>query len=190
MMRTMHLCVEHLPARPGKRQGTSLVIAPLVPGVGAGVLVMADVAHTTRFSVLLPEEGRWQITVQQLLQPQGVQTLVARTGRDALRIMEEQPVHAAVIPQDMPSLNGLQVIRRMNELAHRPPAILLANRMTNHLLQEALGMHVFSVLSEPVDLNLLLDTLARLMRRFYESRWPSPPETPGHRSGPTQPGVS
>jgi DNA-binding NtrC family response regulator len=136
---------------------------------------MADVANPTRFSVLLPEDGGWQATVQQLLEPQGIQTLVARTGRDALRIIEMHPVHAAVIPQDMPSLNGLQVIKRMNDLAHRPPAILLANRMTNHLLQEALGMHVFSVLSRPVDLNLLLDSLARLMRRFYESRWPSPP---------------
>jgi DNA-binding response OmpR family regulator len=150
---------------------------------------MVDVVNTSRFSVLLPEEGGWQATVQQLLEPQGIQTLVVRSGRDALRIMEQQPVHAAVIPQDMPSLNGLQVIRRMNGMAHRPPAILLANRMTNHLLHEALGMHVFSVLSRPVDMNLLLDALARLMRRFYESRWPAPPGMPGPKDGPPQSGL-
>ena len=54
-----------------------------------------------------------------------------------------------------------------------PPAILLASQLTNHLLHEALGMHVFSVLSKPVDLNLLLDALARVMRRHYASRWPN-----------------
>jgi hypothetical protein len=34
-------------------------------------------------------------------------------------------------------------------------------------------MRVFSVLSKPVDLNLLLDALARVLRRHYASRWPS-----------------
>ena len=33
-------------------------------------------------------------------------------------------------------------------------------------------MHVFSVLSKPVDLNLLLDALARVMRRHYGSEVP------------------
>ena len=35
-------------------------------------------------------------------------------------------------------------------------------------------MHVFSVLSKPVDFNLLLDALARVLRRYHENRWPGP----------------
>ena len=54
-----------------------------------------------------------------------------------------------------------------------PPAILLANQLTNNLLHEALGMHVFTVLAKPVDFNLLLDSLARVLRRYHESRWPT-----------------
>ena len=53
-----------------------------------------------------------------------------------------------------------------------PPAILLANDLNSHLLREALSMHVFSVLSKPVDFNVLLDALARVLRRYHESRWP------------------
>jgi hypothetical protein len=34
-------------------------------------------------------------------------------------------------------------------------------------------MHVFSVLSKPVDFNVLLDTLARVVKRHYEGKWPS-----------------
>jgi hypothetical protein len=49
---------------------------------------------------------------------------------------------------------------------------LLANDLTSHLLREALGMHVFSVLSKPVDTNLLLDALARVLRRYHASQWP------------------
>ena len=128
-----------------------------------------------RLNVLLPfEQEGWHQTVRQLLEPQGVQTVAARNGREALRIVESGGVHVAVLDTEMPQLGGMQVIRRMNDMATPPPAILLANHMTNHLLQEALGMHVFSVLSKPVDLNVLLDALARVMRRYYESRWPGP----------------
>jgi two-component system, response regulator PdtaR len=134
---------------------------------------MAPVPNPTRFTVLLANEQEgWHQTVRQLLEPQGVQTLSARSGREALQLIESKPVHVAVLDTQMPQLGGMQVIRLMREMQKAPPAILLANDLSSHLLREALGMHVFSVLSKPVDFNVLLDTLARVLRRYHESRWP------------------
>ena len=75
----------------------------------------------------------------------------------------------------MPQLNGLQGVKLMRDMLNQsaPPAILLANQLTTHLLHEALGMHVFTVLAKPVDFNLLLDSLARVLKRYHESRWPA-----------------
>jgi CheY-like chemotaxis protein len=129
---------------------------------------------TNRLNVLLADErGEWQQTLTRLLEPQGVQTISARTGREALQLIESTPIHVAVLDQQMPQLGGLQVIRLMREMQKAPPAILVANQVTNTLLHDALGMQVFSVLAKPIDLNVLLDTLARVLRRHYESRWPS-----------------
>src|SRR3954447_21913093 len=128
---------------------------------------------SNRFTVLLAnEQEEWHRTVRGLLEPQGVQTVVARSGREALNLIEKQPIHVAVLDQQMPQLGGLQVIKLMREMAKAPPAILLANQLTNNLLHEALGMHVFTVLTKPVDLNVLLDALARVLKRYHESRWP------------------
>src|SRR5262249_28002840 len=127
-----------------------------------------------RFTVLLPTEREgWNDTLTRLLEPQGVHTLLARSGREALGLIESTPVHAVVLDTQMPQLGGLQVIRIMRERKQSLPAILLTNRLTSHLLHEALGMHVFSVLSKPVDFNLLLDALARILRRYHENRWPA-----------------
>ncbi len=135
---------------------------------------MYQTAQQNRLTVLLAnEQENWHQTVRGLLEPQGVQTLSARSGREALQMIESQPIHVAVLDQQMPQLGGLQVIKLMRELHKAPPAILLANQLTNHLLREALGMHVFTVLSKPVDLNVLLDALARVLRRYHESRWPN-----------------
>ena len=142
-----------------------------------------------RFKVLLANEQEgWHQTVRRLLEPQGVQTISTRSGREALELIESTPVHAAVLDVQMPQLGGMQVVRMMREM-HRgdagsggganeagrfevPAAILLANDLNSHLLREALSMHVFSVLSKPVDFNVLLDALARILRRYHESRWP------------------
>jgi len=129
--------------------------------------------------LLADDQPAWHETVRRLLEPQGVETLSARSGREALEMIESTPIHLVVMDVQMPHLGGLQVIKLMREMQKTddrlkaPPAILLAKSLTNHLLHEALGMHVFSVLSKPVDLNLFLDAVARVLRRHYASRWPS-----------------
>jgi len=126
-----------------------------------------------RLTVLLADQSdNWAVTVRKLLEPQGVQTIAAHTGREALRLIEGGHIHVAVLDQQMPQLGGMQVVKRMMDLPDAPPAILLADHLTNNLLHEALGLKVFSVLRKPVDFNLLLDSLARVLKRHYESRWP------------------
>src|SRR5919107_1593375 len=126
-----------------------------------------------RFKVLLANEQEgWHQTVRRLLEPQGVQTLSARSGREALELIESTPVHVAVLDTQMPQLGGMQVIRMMRDMRREkvPAAILLANDLNSHLLREALAMHVFSVLSKPVDFNVLLDSLARVLKRYHASQ--------------------
>ena len=128
-----------------------------------------------RFTVLLPpEEGGWNEQLTTLLEPQGVHTILARSGREALDLINAAQVHAAVLDTAMPGLGGLQVIKLVRETcgAAAPPMILLTQHLTTHLLRDALGMHVFSVLSKPVEFNLMLDALARLLKRYHENRWP------------------
>ena len=164
---------------------------------------MPQQAHQNRLTVLLANEQEgWHQTIRHLLGAQGVETVSARSGREALNLIESRPIHVAVLDAQMPQLGGLQVVKLMREFQARqaqaqsrqqflaPPAILLANQLTTNLLHEALGMHVFSVLSKPVDFNVLLDTLARVLRRHYEGKWPGlggeigeTSGTNGHRNG-------
>jgi len=141
---------------------------------------MINLPVNHRLNVLLAHDqdgqsragNAWADVVGRLLAPQGVNTLAARSGREALDLLHNNQIHVAILDQTMPNLGGMQVIKLMRDLPAPPPAILLASHLTDHLLHEALGMSVFSVLSKPVDLNSLLDALARVLRRHYASRWP------------------
>ncbi len=134
----------------------------------------------------------WSETIARLLQPQGVETIYARSGYEALELIDSLRVHVAVLDQQMPQLCGLQVIRMMREKhaatagtsAPIPPAILLADNLTGQLMQEALLQNVFSVLPKPVDYSALLDATARALRRFHQSSWPAAWIAAGTGSGP------
>lgn len=147
----------------------------------------------------------WHTNARGLLEAQGVGTLVARTGREAMGLIEESAlgkrprIHVAVLDQRLPVMGGLQILRRLqqdleeledlgsegsftasasvSEAGQRiPPTILLADPsargLASSLMHEALTAQVFSVLPKPIELNLLLDTLARALRRYYQNRWP------------------
>jgi CheY-like chemotaxis protein len=60
---------------------------------------------------------------------------------------------------------------------HSPVVILIApppggGQQDRALLQEALKFNAFSVLAEPVDVNLALEVMARAMKRFHQNQWP------------------
>jgi DNA-binding response OmpR family regulator len=135
---------------------------------------MVDTSCQNRLTVLLAEEPDGSsTTLRQLLEPQGITTLFARTGREAVEIVRSRAVHVVVLDVLMPQLGGLQAVKLMREVVKSPPpAILLADRLSNNLLREALTMDVFSVIPKPIDINRLLDSIARVIRRHYESRCP------------------
>ncbi|HEY1683995.1 MAG TPA: response regulator [Tepidisphaeraceae bacterium] len=140
---------------------------------------MTVAPNQNRLTVLLAnDQEQWHCMVRDLLAPQGVQTVTARSGREALDILEKQAIHLAVLDAHMPQLGGLQVIKLVREHLAKagrvcPPAILLASPLTSHLQHEALSMQIFSILAKPVDPNLLLQSMARALARYHQNRWPS-----------------
>lgn len=129
--------------------------------------------HTNRLNVLFADpEADWFGNAAGMLAPHGINAVQARTGREALERIEHGDIHVAVLDQTLPQLSGLQVVKLSRSCKTPPPAILLCKDMTNNLMQEALLMRVFSILRKPVDLDQLLATLARVVKRKYEGRWP------------------
>ncbi|MEM6562000.1 MAG: response regulator [Planctomycetota bacterium] len=130
-----------------------------------------------RLTVLLGDaRPAWHRQVDTLLEPQGVRTVSAFSGRDVMDALErsDDRVHVAVLDENLEGMGGLQIARVLCDKPGSPPIVLLADATAigRNVLQQALALRVFSVLNKPVELNTLLDTLARLVRRHYGNQWP------------------
>jgi DNA-binding NarL/FixJ family response regulator len=77
---------------------------------------------------------------ESLLQKEGVRVLgKSRTGIGVLQILEAQPVTAVVVDLRLPDLDGLEVARRVAEIARRKTAVIIyASHADEQTISEAL----------------------------------------------------
>jgi CheY-like chemotaxis protein len=142
-----------------------------------------------RLNVLLTDvEEPWSQQLPRLLEPQGVRAIRVHSVDQALRVLEQEQIHAVLVDMALPleagsstvgAPGGLKLLRVLRRLTPSPPAVvvrgrLFDTRLDDRLLSEALKLDAFSVLDEPVQLEQLLQVMRRLLERFYGGFWPSP----------------
>lgn len=147
-------------------------------------------------NVLLTDHGQaWAEQLPRLLQPQGVEAYRVHTVDEALNVMDQRQIHAAVVDLGMPSESGgltavgaamkqqagdpggLRLLRLIQRREPHPPTVVVRDRafesqFDNRMLQQALQLDAFTVLDQPVRLEQLLSVLQRIVHRYYEGRWP------------------
>lgn len=76
--------------------------------------------------VLADDHDQLLDACESLLLSEGVRVLgKANTGEGALQILEEQPITAVVVDLRLPDLDGLEVARRVSEIARRKTAVII-----------------------------------------------------------------
>lgn len=151
-----------------------------------------------RLNLLLTYGGwkteSWADSLPRLLEPMGVQARRAACGREAATLLAHTPIHAAVVDLTLPLDNaaaqdhaqraqpggveeaGARLLELLARLPNHPPIIVVreprSSREAARDLAAALRHGVFAVVDRPVNLEIMLEVLRRLVRRHYYDRWP------------------
>ncbi len=155
-----------------------------------------DGPNPCRLNLLLSYAGwqtdPWVDRLPRLLEPMGIVSHRARTGREAGSVIASVPIHIAVVDLGLPidRMNDdveigefdeggtrlLEILARMQE----PPPVVAVTRPRSQRdgrreIAEALRLGVFAVVDRPRelhDLNLMLEVLRRCLEKRYQGRWP------------------
>lgn len=132
----------------------------------------------------------WADRLPRLLEPMGVVSHRAGTGRQATAVLQSTPIHIAVVDLGLPldaaespeqsEEGGTRVLDLLARLSQPPPTVVVKRarsmRDDRRELAAALRMGAFAVVDPPretSDLDLLLDVLRRVLTRHYQGRWPT-----------------
>lgn len=138
----------------------------------------------------------WADSMECLLRPMGVQSMRARTARQAEQVIRSSPIHIAVVdlglPLDVPADQtgceeaGCRILDLLRRLPSPPPTVIVrstrASREAARDLSAALRFNAFAVVDRTsADVELMLKVLQRCLDRCYHGRWPcsdTPPAPP------------
>ena len=125
---------------------------------------MTDLNHK---KVLAVDDNETNIfVVDALLEEQGMEVLVARDGKEALEVLEDNPdVDIVLMDIMMPVMNGYEAMRsiRANERLAKVPIIALTARAMVGDNEKCLAAGATSYVSKPIDATILVNEITALL---------------------------
>ena len=134
-----------------------------------------SVAHPKQINeakvLVVEDESRLRDLLTRALTGWGFQTSVARSGEEASRLAESQPVDIAILDLNLPGKDGLETLRKLRERMPHLQAIVLTGFASIDSAKQAVHLDVVEFLTKPCHLGELEQALDRALRRIA----PTPP---------------
>jgi CheY-like chemotaxis protein len=131
------------------------------------------------YSILITDDDRGsREALREIVEPEGFRTLLASSGEQALDIVQEEPVHLALLDMNLPRMTGLETLELVHQMNAVLPCILVTAEVSEALIRRALTAHAYSVIAKPVSKHIVLYTVVRALVRVYGR----PPDLPAARA--------
>lgn len=94
----------------------------------------------------------------------GYQTLLARTGRDALETLRAARPNALVIEMRLPDISGLEILRSMQLQRISIPTLVMGRDLSGEDIKKAVSLGAKDIMVKPFSGATPLERIARLLK--------------------------
>lgn len=105
--------------------------------------------------------------IEDIFRGRGLDVSTASDGDEAISLIESGGVHLLVVDVHMPRVGGLEVMRHVRARNRNMPCILMSAALTDTIEREAHQMQAYRVLSKPLRVATLRDTVMQGLRDVY-----------------------
>jgi DNA-binding NtrC family response regulator len=106
-------------------------------------------------------------SLAQALIRRGFEVTLASDADEALDAVHGGCVHLALVDVHMPRVTGLQLLAQLHAESCRLPFILMSAALDREICEEARKMRAYRVLSKPIRLPVLTQTISEGLAEHY-----------------------
>lgn len=142
-----------------RTEGTAIKLAAVVPEKQSGYEILVAEDNPTNRKVL-----------QKILERAGHRCTLVKDGDEALDLVERKSFDAIILDMNMPTIPGTDVARLyrlMHGHAADLPIIMFSANATPEARQESLDAGANAFLAKPIQIDMFLGTLDRLVQQFH-----------------------
>lgn len=118
--------------------------------------------------LLVDDDAGVRGSLHDVLIQEGYQVISAEDGQRALELIASSPIDLVLLDLNMPRKNGWDTFERLSAEHPVVPVILITARPNQ--LFTAVSAGVGALLEKPLDISVLLETIARLLAEPVETR--------------------
>lgn len=122
--------------------------------------------HRMHTILIVDDEVKLREVLAMALEGMGYAILTARSGEDALQIMEQQEVHLILCDLRMPKMSGKTLLEKVKATRPELPVIIMTAFVALKDTVELIKIGAFDYLAKPFDLEVLEATITSALR-FY-----------------------
>lgn len=100
--------------------------------------------------------------LQEILEDEGVRVDLATDGYEAMRKLDEASYDLVITDVRMPGMNGIEVLKAVNERWPRLPVLVMTAYSADTLMEEAYTEGALDVLPKPVDIEQVIGLVTRV----------------------------
>ena len=121
-------------------------------------------ANVTPTLLIADDDPQLRTALAEVFAGQGYSVRVAASGEESLELIDRDPVDCLLIDFHLPGLTGLETIQLVHQQPIYPVSILITAQPTPKVLQSALQLKVYTVLSKPVARAVVTSTVQRALK--------------------------
>jgi CheY-like chemotaxis protein len=107
-------------------------------------------------------------TLTDIIGIKGFEVYSAYSGREALMILQYQPVDILLTDVVMPDMNGVELYRKARKIFPKLTTILMTSYAADDIIHQGLAEGIKTVLTKPLDIELMLTLFSAYKRLIVE----------------------
>ncbi|MBC2715921.1 MAG: response regulator [Desulfobacteraceae bacterium] len=109
--------------------------------------------------LIIDDEVVFSQNMAKLLNTRGYQTETANSGEEGIRVLEKEAYDVVVLDLKMPGMNGIETLKKINELDIQLQVILLTGHGCVDTAMIAIQLGAFDYLPKPCDVKELSEMI-------------------------------
>ncbi len=133
------------------------------------VAIYSPYGSQRQYSLLITDGDEYsREAIKESFEPEGYNTYLAGSGREAIEIAREVLIHALITDMNLPDISGLDTFRFIKkEFQVVLPCILLSKNASKEMLLRAISADAYTVISKPINLDALHFAMKQIMKKYY-----------------------
>lgn len=118
-----------------------------------------------KIKVLVVDDDRRMVkTICDILKVKGYEALQAYTGEEAIEKVKSEIPDCVLMDIKMPGINGVEALKMIKDISPNLPVLLMSAYATEELIKEGKQQGAYTVLTKPIDIQMVLLFLSLLRK--------------------------